>query len=225
MSESVLISIFSADAGEKKTLAEALSSSNILFNFAANIHDLKENLYTQPCNGILFSIASLIGLDHGGKTFLQTLEQVFPVARIRWNRAKGTFALISSRSGRMETIAAFLAICAHFPPRCLRKSDRLSTILNTLISPTPDLAESDQTFMTNFSQHGCFIHTSREWNAGDAVFIQIQELADKKAIEGKVIRYVPWGTPFRIQGIGVQFTKLDEEQDKELKRLYSFNSD
>jgi Tfp pilus assembly protein PilZ len=223
--ESVLIAIFTSDHEEEKILAESLQSFKVSNNFATNIRDLKNNLYEQPCNGILCSIASLIGLDHSNKTFIQTLERIYPVARIRWNRAKGTFAFISSRSGRVETIEDFLTICADFHPRRLRRSERLSSTLNSLISHAPDLAEPERTFTTNISMRGCFIHTSREWNVGESVFIQIQELPDKNILEGKVVRYVAWGTPFRVQGIGIQFADFSEEQRKELQRLLSIESD
>jgi Tfp pilus assembly protein PilZ len=206
-------------------LAQALSSYNILYTFAIDIRDLKDNLYEHPCNGILFSIASLMGLDLAGKTFIQALEQVFPVARIRLNQTKGTFALISSRSGRVETIADFLDICADFPARRLRKSDRLSTTLNALVSRSPDLAEAEQTFTTNISLRGSFIHTVREWSAGDAAFVQFQELPSKSIIKAKIVRYVPWGMPFRVQGIGIQFMDLAKEQERELKEIISVESD
>jgi Tfp pilus assembly protein PilZ len=224
-SKSALIAIFTSDNEEKLILAESLSEFKVSYTYATNMHDLKENLYEHPSNGILFSIASLIGLDHGSKTFIQTLEHIYPVARIRWNRAKGTFALISSQSGRVETISDFLMICADFDPRRLRRSERLSSTLNSLISHTRDLAEPERTFTTNISMRGCFIHTTQEWSVGDPVFIQIQELPGKDILEGAVVRYVPWGTPYRVQGIGIQFVNCSESQNRELRRLLSIETE
>jgi Tfp pilus assembly protein PilZ len=217
--KSVSMVVLSNNKEEQKAIAEAMGAFDAKIVFSSTMHHLREALFEKPCNGILFCIASLVGIDEISKSFAQTLEQVYPVARIRWNKASKSFSLIASRGGRVETLHEFISICSGFAPRRLRRNERFTKTLNVLLSATPDLAHSTRAFTTNISPRGCFLHTPREWKAGDAVFIQIQEMPGKSVIEGKVIRYVPWGIPFRVQGIGLQFVNLENKQVEKLNHL------
>ena len=213
------IAILSRNKEEEKAIAEAIGAFEVDYAFESTLHNLRDNLLERPCNGIMFCITSLVGIDQTSKSFIQTLEQVYPIARIRWNKSKGSFSLIASRSGRVETISDFVTICSNFAPRRLRRSERLSKTLNALVSAVPNFSDSTRTFTINISPRGCFLHTLREWNIGDSVFIKIQELPDRSTIEGRVIRYVPWGIPFQVQGIGIQFTNVENKLIEELQRL------
>ena len=51
------------------------------------------------------------------------------------------------------------------------------------------------------------------------MYLQILELPGKSVMEGKVMRSVQWGVPFSVQGIGIQFANLKDEQAEELQRL------
>jgi Tfp pilus assembly protein PilZ len=215
---SLFIAILSADEEEKKALAE-LNPSNAELFFAATLGDLRDHLFEHPCNGILFCIASIIGVDQTGKSFIQTLEQIYPTARIRWNKEKEAFAIVATRSGHIQTPTDFLNLCSGFAPRRLRKNERQAKTLNVIISSSHDLSNAVRTCSINISLHGCFLHTFEKWEIGDPIFVQIQDMPSKTVIEGKVIRYVPWGVPFRVQGIGVHFTGISKEQIKDLQQF------
>jgi Tfp pilus assembly protein PilZ len=214
--------VLSGDKEEEQALTEALGAFHVKLAFAPTMCNLRDTLFNQPCSGILLSITSLVGIDQSSKSFGQSLEHVYPVARIRWNRSDGSFSLIGFRNGRVETLGDFIEICSGFSPRCLRSYERFPKTLNVLISSTPDLANATRTFTANISSRGCFLHASQEWSVGDTVFIQIQELSSQYIIEGNVVRYVPWGTPFRLQGIGVQFVNLNDKQKDALQHLLYF---
>jgi Tfp pilus assembly protein PilZ len=218
----ISIAVLSGDKDEEQAIAEAVSALHVKLAFASTMRNLRDILFDQPCSGILLGITSLVGIDQASKSFGQSLEHVYPVARIRWNPADGSFSLISFRNGRVETLADFSAICSSVSPRRLRSWERLPKTLNVLISSTPDLANATRAFTTNISLRGCFLHTFQEWNVGDAVFIQIQELSSQRIIDGNVVRYIPWGTPFRVQGIGIQFVNMDDEQVEALQHLLYF---
>ncbi|MBN1567432.1 MAG: PilZ domain-containing protein [Acidobacteria bacterium] len=215
----IFVAILSKNREEEKAITDAVEAFKSDYMVAHSISHLRDILMEQPCNGLLFCIASLVGIDQAGKSFVQTLEQVYPVARIRLNKQKGTFSLIASRSGRVETIADFIHVCSKFHARCLRRSERLSKTLNVLASADPDFSDPMRTFTVNVSPRGCFLYSSREWDIGETVFIQIQELPGRSTIEGMVIRYVPWGVPFHIQGIGIQFINTENRQIEELQHL------
>jgi Tfp pilus assembly protein PilZ len=215
----ISIAILSRNKEEEKAITEAIGAFDVDYVFESTLLNLRDTLLERPCNGIMFCITSLVGIDHTSKSFIQTLEQVYPVARIRWNKSKGSFSLIASRSGRIETISDFITICSNFAPRRLRRSERLSNILNVSVSAAPDFSDSTRTFTINISPRGCFLHTLREWHIGDSVFIQIRELPGRSVIAGRVIRCVPWGIPFQVQGIGIQFTSVENKLIEELQRL------
>jgi Tfp pilus assembly protein PilZ len=217
--KSVCIAVLSRDKEEERALREAISAFGADLIFAATMHDLHDILIRQPCSGLLLYLTSLVGLDYSSKSFVQTLEQVYPVARIRWKKGEGSFALIASQSRTVHTLSDFIEVCSDFAPRCLRRSERLVKTLNVLISATPDLANSTRAFTMNISEQGCFLHTPHEWNIGDSIYIQILELPSKRAIEGRVMRSVQWGVPFSPQGIGIQFVDIEDEQVEELQRL------
>jgi Tfp pilus assembly protein PilZ len=158
-------------------------------------------------------------LDESAKSFIQGAEQVYPVARIRWHKTKGSFALIGARSDKLENLSDFFQICLRFPPRRLRNHERLSKTLNVLLSATPDFSNASRTLTTNISLSGCFLHTPHEWHVGASIYIQIKEMPEKITLHGTVVRYVPWGVHFNAQGIGVQFIDVDEKQIKALQYL------
>jgi Tfp pilus assembly protein PilZ len=218
----IFMVVLSGNREEEQAISDALSAFNVKLAFVPTMRHLRDVLFESLCSGILLSITSLVDIDQTSKSFGQALEHVYPVARIRWDRADSSFFVMASRSGHAETLADFIAICSGFPPRSLRSIERLPKTLNVLISSTPDLANAMRAFTTNIAARGCFLHTPQEWNVGDAVFIQIQELSIQNAIEGRVVRYVPWGSPFRVQGIGIQFVNMDDEQVEALQHLLYF---
>jgi len=217
--ESISIIILSKNKEEEKAIAEAIGAFKADYIVASTVSHLREVLLEKPCNGLLLCITSLVGIDQSSKSFIQTLEPVFPIARIRWNKSKGTFSLIATRSGRVETIADFARACSRFSARGLRRSERLSKTLNVLASAAPDFSDPMRSFTVNVSPRGCFLHSYREWNIGGPIYIRIQELPGRSVIEGMVIRYVPWGVPFHIQGIGIQFVNIENKQIDELQHL------
>jgi Tfp pilus assembly protein PilZ len=221
----VFIAILSTNKEEQTAITEAARHHDVEIAFASNIHDLRDMVMEQPCCGVLLFIASLIGMDESGRSFIQTVEQVFPVARIRWHKTKESFALIGARGDRLETLADFFRICSDFTPRCLRRNERLAKTLNVLLSTTSDFTNAVRTFTINISIRGCFLHTSCDWNIGDFLFMQIQEPHDKITLHGKVSRYTPWGVPFSIQGIGVHFINMDAHQTKALQHLLFYMPD
>jgi len=204
--KTVRIAVLSRDKEEEKAIKEAFRASDADLVLMPTIHRLRDLLFTQPCSGLLLCLKSLVvGLDYNSKSFIQTLEQVYPVARIRWNKSKGSFALISSRSRHVETLSDFIAICSNFAPRCLRRSERLFKTLNVLLSAAPDLANSTRAFTMNISMRGCFLHTPIEWKVGDSVYMQIQELPGKNVMEGKVMRSVQWEFRFPFRELAFSF--------------------
>jgi Tfp pilus assembly protein PilZ len=213
------IAILASDKDEKKALDEKMKLFAGTFLFCDSIRELRDSLFEHPCNGVLFCIGSIIGLDQGGKSFVQSLEQIYSTARLRWNKDKGTFAIVTARSGAAKTISDFFTICSSHTSRRLRKNERYTKTLNVLASSHPDLSNPVRTFSTNISLHGCFLATSEEWKAGDPIYLEIQEMSNKSVIEAKIIRYVPWGTPYRAQGIGVEFTGITKEQVKDLQKF------
>jgi Tfp pilus assembly protein PilZ len=219
-SKPITIAVLTGKKEEEQGITEAAAAINTEFLFAPTMHALRDLLLEQPCSGILFCLTSLVGIDQSSKSFVQTLEQVYPVARLRWHEGKGTFVLIATRSGNVETLPNFAILCSNFAPRRLRHSERLVKTLNVLASASPDLSNATRAFTMNISIRGCFLHTPNEWNIGDSIYLQILELPHKLVIEGKVVRYVQWGVPFCAQGIGIQFVNTAENSlTEELQRL------
>jgi hypothetical protein len=216
------IAVFAVDEEEKNVLAEKMKIFGGEFVFASSMNDLRDNLLKYPSNGILFCISAIVGLDQAGKSFVQTLEQIYSTARLRWNKEKGTFALLTARSGNAQTISDFLNICSCHTPRCLRKNERYAKTLNVLISSAPDLSDPVRAHSIDISLRGCFLAAHQDWKVGDPVYVEIQEMANKTIIEGKVARYVPWGTPYRVQGIGVHFAGITKDQIKDLQKFLFF---
>jgi Tfp pilus assembly protein PilZ len=214
-----LICILSGNKEAEKVIADVIGSFGADFIFADTVRDLRDIMYEKACSGLLFPITSMVGLDQSSKSMIQALEQIYPAARIRWDKEKGSIAIIASQNRQVETISDFISTCASFVPRRLRRNERLSKTLNALISLTPDLAASSRAFTLNISPRGCFLHSPCDWNVGDFLYIQIQELTSKSIIKGKVIRKIPWGVPFQVEGIGIQFIDIGKEQIEELQNL------
>jgi len=83
----------------------------------------------------------------------------------------------------------------------------------------------DACFIKNISLKGCYYSSSRPYNVGELLDLQIRlpTLPEPVLLFGKVKRCsCEVGKPVNLYGIAVEFTNLDEEQKKCLAETVSF---
>lgn len=215
----LFIMVLSGSGEEKDAIAQALAAYGAEFEFASTASDIRDIICDRPCNGLLFCIATLVCLDTAEKELTQMMESLYPVARIRWNRKNKSFNIMASCAGIVETLLDFLSICSGFTAKRMRRHERVRKALNVLISTSPDLSDAERTFTIDIACDGCYVHSNRSWNVGDAAFISFQELSNKTVIEVRIVRCIPWGTPFQAEGIGLDFISIDRALLRELEWL------
>jgi hypothetical protein len=197
--------VLSDDRSEADGIAEAVRGFGASCEVALSIAGLREILIGTPCNGLLFSVRSAVRVDIGGKTLIRSLEQVFPTARIKRRPSDRSFAIMPSQGSSARSLPDFIAQCAAFEARRIRKSERIKKTLNTLISVNPDSDDPEQTFSFDLSTGGALLHSVREWEVGELLHLSFQELPWDSPVKAEVRHVFRWGTPFHPRSIGVRF--------------------
>ena len=126
---------------------------------------------------------------------------------------------MATRGPVLRTLPDFLAACAAFPARRIRRYERIAKTLNVLIFSDEGMEDSEQTFSLNLSTGGCRLHSAREWQIGDTLSLSFLELPWQDPVKAKVRHYRPWGIPYHARSIGVQFDGITPEHTENLNFL------
>lgn len=200
--------VLAAESTEAEAVADAVRGLGANCEIALDATRLREILVSTPCNGLMLSVRSAVRADAAGKALIRTVELVYPTARIKRRPSDGSFSALPSQGGSARTLPDFLASCAAFEARRIRRSERIPKTLNALLSADPDAEEPERTFTLDLSAGGAFLHSVRDWREGDTLHLSFQELPWESPVRAEVRHVFPWGTPFRARGIGVRFDGL-----------------
>jgi hypothetical protein len=202
------VAVLSVDPAEGAEIAGAVRGFGASCEIAPSVARLREILIGTPCNGLLLSVRSAVRVDAAGKQLIRSLEHAFPAARIKRRPSDASFAVMPSQGSSARSLPDFIASCAAFEARRIRKYERIAKTLNTLLSDSPDADEPEQTFSFDLSTGGALLHSVREWRVGEKLFLSFRELPWPEPVEAEVRHLFPWGIPFHPRSIGVRFTGM-----------------
>jgi hypothetical protein len=214
-----LVTVFSLIPEEAEAIAESVRAFGADCRVACTAAQLREVLIENGCNGLLYSIPSTIRIDAAGKALLRTLEQVYPVARAKWKDSDRSLSVMGTHGPVVRTLPDFLAACAAFPARRIRRYERSDKTLNVLLFSDTGMEDAEQTFSLNLSIGGARLHSSLEWHVGDTLYLSFLELPWQDPVRAEVRHVIPWGVPYHARSIGVQFDGMTPEHADNLSFL------
>lgn len=185
---------------------------------------LRDHMYDSPYNGLLIDVPTMIRAEGSGKNHVTQIMERFPVLRLLYNPEQGGIRGLSHGSTVRDnkSLESFvLNECLTFPARSIRKVRRAELVLNVLLANRPDLlgTDAERTVTVNVSEQGCFIYSSREWDAVDPAWIVVNELEDKTPIELQVHWTRVWGQSNRLPGIGTSYASISDAQLAQIRHL------
>jgi hypothetical protein len=213
------VAVFSLAREEAAEVADAARAFGATCEVALTPADLREILIEKPCNGLLLSMSSMIRVDAAGKAFLRTVEQIYPSARAKWKPAERSLSVMGSQGSGARTLHDFLAVCAAFPARRIRRHERVAKTLNVLLFSEDGPVNAEETFSLDLSAGGALLHSNGAWSVGDRLRLSFLELPWNDPTEAEVRHVFPWGTPFHARSIGVHFDGMAPGHAENLKLL------
>lgn len=192
----------------------------LLGNFNVRVIDIEKeehfNVFLESVsfNGILIDIPTYIKSSMESKEFLSDISEIYPAARISYNKKADDMDLIVSGEMHKVSLHEFLDRCGSFTARKLRRYKRIPSCLNIRLAfehdgePTELLCTS-----TNISEDGMFVVTfTNNMPVGTDVKIQVLELNKNGSLRGTVMRSLKWGEkPFQAPGFGVRISGAEKE--------------
>ncbi len=204
----------------KKYLAE----KRIRFYAIQSEAQLENILEIIPVNGIMVDITTAIKATGTEKMLISSLEEYYPVVRVRWNDEKqGVDAMFPDDN--VNTFDDFVKKkCMKFDPRVMRTSQRTSVSLNVTISQNSGfVGKKEKTCTLNASDTGLFVITASPfWQEKQKLYVRINELSNQAGIEGTIVRKIEWGEEkLTTPGISIRFDSILDSQQDELFKLLS----
>lgn len=170
-------------------------------------------------HGVMVDLATKIKAGGEDKEIIRGLPGNFPMAQLKLDRKTGGVSTFSSDRRRGGLIEEFLhEECLAFKPRKFRYNVRKRIHFNVLFidAPDPDVENVSRSITMDVSRGGCFIFSAGRIGKGDRVRFVLKELNEKTPVTG-VVRYrIAWGDAMRVPGVGLEFTEIREDQQKEI---------
>jgi len=213
------LAVFATRPEEAEALGRELARQGLASICVATPEALWSALCEHPCLGVAVSLAALIHLPPEGKALVHGLYSLLPVVKFRVDRNTGAIAVMSPSPGMGSNLEDFLKACLHRGPKRCRRHERFQKHLNVIVSREGTFLDPEWTFTLDVSRDGCFVHTDHAWALGDPIWVSIREPFRDFGVEGRVVRYLPWGMPFQPPGVGVRFL---DPGNADLTRLIRF---
>ncbi|MBJ6725547.1 PilZ domain-containing protein [Geomesophilobacter sediminis] len=196
---------------------------DVVFSFKDGLRRAMEEKFT----GIVVDILTLLRSGQEEKLIANDFFSIYPTLKLSWDKRNRQMSLglpgQASASDPEAELASFInGRCAIFPPRSMRRHERVPVCLNVLLSGKNAYAEAGatKTFTVNLSESGAFIHTIERYALGDAAWFVVKDLSDPAPIQARVCRTVEWGGTSRlVPGIGVEFEQLSGSQQEEIRQI------
>jgi hypothetical protein len=214
------------DQEASQAYAEALCGIGVGYDIVTSFYEMSCLAVENAYNGLLVDILTLVRSSKEEKVIAYEFFNLYPVLRVKWENKKKQINLSPlEQSFSPDTTSALKFFienrCSPFPPRRLRRHSRKNYNLNVLLSTDGMFSGNDsiKTFSVNISRTGIFIHTTRNYELGDTVWLRFVEFADQAPFAARVCWLLEWGQSRCIAGIGLRFERLSEAQDQVIKAI------
>lgn len=209
-----------ADTKEKKTYLDALESLDVSVDAVTSFKTLENVLLENPYHGVMVDMKTKIKAMKNEKELAYQILNKYPVVQLKLDDETGKIKTLSDGKSRHDdSLEEFIeSDCRNFEARAIRSSPRTGYHFNIMLCKTDDFSErhSDRSITINISKSGCFIFSCMEWELNQQVSFRFTDLEDNTPIQGEVRWFKPWGRSVGIPGIGVLYTRINENQVQEI---------
>lgn len=204
----------------RKTYLSALENCDVQVFVSESFQDLSAEICRHAYHGIFLDLQTKMKAIKTNKNYVYGLVDNFPVCQLKINEQNGEIDCFHHTQKLGGTMLDFIKNeCRNFVPRMIRADNRKDIHLNVILYKHKNEIHSERSATINISKGGCFIFSTREWEEGSDVWIQLKELEDDTLISGRIRHIVRWGESARIPGIGVEFRDISVSQSEEISRL------
>ena len=206
----------------RREYLSALEKCAVQVFVSESFQDLSGEICSHSYHGIFLDLQTKMKAINKNKNFVYGLIEHFPVCQLKINDQTGEINCFHHSQEFGGTMLDFINNeCRNFVPRMIRSDTRKEVHCNVILYKSKDETQPELSVTINISKGGCFIFSTREWEIGDDVWIQIKETKDKELIGGQIRRVARWGESMQIPGIGVEFWNISGSQTEEISNLKS----
>lgn len=208
--------------GYQKHLKKVSKKYNIqMYNVPSFKHIFNE-VFHIPFKGIILDYNTKVKSSETEKDLMNDVLAHFPALLFNLNRQDGsvwTFP-VGRILGNPQCLEEFITEeCNPFPHQKIRFTSRKDGHYCVAISTTPDMEFIEKSVTYNISIGGCFLFSSTSYEPNQKLWLRFDFLKDSTPIECRVRWKNAWGEVDLVPGLGLQFTKIKENQERELSIL------
>ena len=218
----IRVLLIAQDDHARQEYLSALEKCAVQVFVSESFQDLRPEICSFSYHGIFLDIQTKMKAIKINKNYVYGLVENFPICQLKINDQTGEINCFHNSQKLGGTMLDFINNeCRNFVPRMIRSDSRKEIHLNVILYKYKDDIQPEFSVTINISKGGCFIFSTRDWKAGQDVWIRIKELTGNELISGQIRSVARWGESIRIPGIGVEFTEISALQIEEISRLKS----
>jgi Tfp pilus assembly protein PilZ len=204
----------------RKAYLSSLEKCAVRVFVSESFQDLSREICSHAYHGIFLDLQTKMKAIKANKNQVYGLVDNFPVCQLKLNDHTGEIDCFHHSQKFGDTMLDFINNeCRNFVPRMIRSDRRKKLHLNVVLYKHQDEIQPEFSATINISKGGCFIFSTRQWEEGGEVWMQIKELTDHSLINGQIRHVARWGESMQIPGIGVEFRSISASQIEEISNL------
>ena len=208
----------------KRRFTEALAALGVTCDAAATPRELLAAMRCNRYHGVLFDVPTIVRAREFDRNLLHAVSEVYPSLRLRHDPTSDAIVALGAGVGPdcRDGLARFVDGCRNFPPRCLRRGERMDIHLPTVLWRMPpgqngDESDGEKTSTTNISFFGCFVFTTAPWSIGERAWLEFPDVT-AQPVRTRVAWLSPWGGG-ALPGIGLAFEAMPQTLGAHLRQL------
>lgn len=172
-------------------------------------------------HGLMVDLPTHFNAVREDRTFVHNIMTKFPFLLVSLAKERDRVNAMYVGQTHRASLEEFIEKqCRAFSPRRFRYQVRKDIHFNLRLTVEgSDGRDADRrTNTVNVSVGGCFVYSARPPEVGAQVRLVFEEFDDPTPVRAEVRHAVPWGTPMRMPGMGVEFVTIAPAQVDQIRR-------
>ena len=217
----IRVLLFVQEGTARQKYLDALSECGAHVFVTSSFFDLSTEICSHTYHGLFLDLSTKMQAIKENKAYVYRLVERFPVSHLQIDWGSGEIRCFHFNRKFGRTLRDFInGQCRTFIPQKIRPDAREDIHLPVLVYKHHNSKRPERSITKDLSPGGCFIFSSRQWRAGQDIWIRFKDITDPLPIRAYIQMVVKWGKPRQIPGIGVQFKDLSTMQAAELAKFF-----